>query len=195
MQAQFVGQIIAWSNSEIPDGWMRCAGQILPISQWSMLFTLLGTVYGGDGRTTFALPDLRGRMPIGAGEGPGLSSRQRGAEEGYEYHTLTTAELPSHSHTSEIREMRSTIPFTVSQSNANEVGPKGNYLAVAEQNLYSTDASNDLEETGRTPVKSLTANSQELHPIGGSRMHNNMQPFQVIQFIIAVQGPWPSRPQ
>lgn len=195
MQAQFTGQIIAWSNPEIPKGWMICAGQILPIGQWPNLWGLFGTTYGGDGRTTFALPDLRGRMPIGAGEGPGLSSRPRGSEEGYEYHTLTTAELPSHSHQSEIRKMRSTIPFTVSQSNANEVEPKGNYLAVAEQNLYSTDASNDLEETGRTPVKSLTVNSQELHPIGGSQRHHNMQPFQVIQFIIAVEGPWPSRPQ
>ena len=193
MQAQFVGQIIAWSNPEIPKGWAACNGQLLPIGSWQSLWMLLGTTYGGDGRTTFALPDLRGRMPIGAGEGPGLSSRLRGAKEGYEYHTLTTAELPPHSHQSEIRKMRSTIPFTVSQSNANEVGPKGNYLAVAEQNLYSTDASNDLEETGRTPVKSLTVNNQELHRIGGSQSHNNMQPFQVIQFIIALEGLWPTR--
>ncbi|MEM1219497.1 MAG: tail fiber protein, partial [Bacteroidota bacterium] len=92
MSPLFLGQIIPWPSLEIPDGWMPCEGQIISIGQNTALFSLLGTVYGGDGRTSFALPDLRGRMPIGYGTGPGLSAKPLGEPGGVEYVTLTEAQ-------------------------------------------------------------------------------------------------------
>ncbi|MEO1712234.1 MAG: tail fiber protein [Bacteroidota bacterium] len=193
MSPLFLGQIIPWPSLEIPDGWMACEGQIISINQNTALFSLLGTIYGGDGRTTFQLPDLRGRMPIGYGTGPGLAAKNLGDTNGVEYVTLREAEMPPHSHTNEKQDMRNNIPFEVSKANATEVSPKGNYLAVAEQNIYSTDASNATLETGRTPAASLTVQSQQLYNTGGSQAHQNMQPYQVITFIIAVMGPYPTR--
>ena len=94
----FIGQIIMFAGNFAPRGWAFCDGQLLPISQNTALFSILGTTYGGDGRTTFALPDLRGRVPMHAGHGPGLSSRRIGEKGGQESVTLTIAEMPSHTH-------------------------------------------------------------------------------------------------
>ena len=94
----FLGQIVLFGGNFAPRGWALCEGQLLPISQYSALFSILGTIYGGDGRTTFALPDLRGRAAISSGRGPGLSDRRLGSRSGQEVHTLTTLEMPSHNH-------------------------------------------------------------------------------------------------
>lgn len=93
-----LGQLMLFAGNFAPRGWAKCEGQLLPISQYSALFSILGTTYGGDGRTTFALPDLRGRVPMGEGHGPGLSMRKLGAKTGAETHTLTVNEMPSHHH-------------------------------------------------------------------------------------------------
>jgi len=98
----FIGEIIMFAGNFAPRGWAFCDGQLLPISQNSALFSILGTTYGGDGRTTFALPDLRGRVPIHAGSGPGLSYRNLGAKEGQEEMSLTVSQIPSHTHSNSI---------------------------------------------------------------------------------------------
>ncbi len=98
MANPFIAEIIMFGGNFAPRGWALCEGQILPISSNQALFSLLGTTYGGDGRTTFALPDLRGRVPIGTGNGPGLTSRGLGASGGVETHPLSTGETPAHGH-------------------------------------------------------------------------------------------------
>ena len=192
MEAAFIGQIMPWAGKDIPDGWMVCEGQILSINTNSALFSLLGTTYGGDGRTSFALPDLRGRFPIGEGSGPGLVNHELGQSSGIDIVYLNEQQIPPHTHSNEKQDMRNNIPFTVSSSAATETNPKDNYLARAEQNLYSTDAASATEETGRTPV-SVNVHSQNVFPNGGSQAHNNMQPFLTIRFIIAIMGEYPSR--
>ena len=109
----FLGQLMLVPYNFAPRGWAFCEGQLLPISQYSALFSLLGTTYGGDGRTTFGLPDLRGRVPIGAGQGPGLSNYVLGAKSGVEQVTLTGSQIPSHSH-------------AASTQSASESNPTGN---------------------------------------------------------------------
>ena len=94
----FIGQLMLFGGNFAPRGWAMCDGQLLPIAQYSALFSILGTTYGGDGRTTFALPDLRGRVPMGFGHGPGLSAHGLGSKGGEENVTLTTSQIPSHSH-------------------------------------------------------------------------------------------------
>jgi len=142
----------------------------LAVSQNDALFSLLGTIYGGDGRTTFGLPDLRGRIPIHAGHGPGLSERRLGAKGGTEKVTLTVNQLPSHGH-----------PFTAVTSAANDRNPVGKAPAVAVGQVY-TDR--------MTPVN---MSNQSITNVGGSVSHTNLQPYLCIHFIIALVGIYPSR--
>ncbi len=172
MSEPFVGEIRMFAGNFAPRGWAFCDGQLLAVSQNDALFSLLGTIYGGDGRTTFGLPDLRGRLPIHAGSGPGLSPRRLGSKAGSENVTLTTSEIPSHSH-----------PWAVSSGNAVNASPGGNGYATA----LNADQYRDTP-SGLQPMQNGMVGS-----IGGSRSHTNLMPYLCIHFIIALVGIYPSR--
>jgi len=163
MSEPFLGQIMMVGFNFAPRGWALCDGQILPINQNQSLYTLLGTTYGGDGRTSFALPDLRGRVPLHVGGG-----HTQGARFGEETHVLTAAEIPGHTH-----------GLRASNLTANEDDPSGNLWARSDTNAYSgaTDA---------------TMHTDSVSTAGG-QPHENMQPFLAINFVIALQGLFPSR--
>lgn len=171
MSEPFVGEIRMFAGNFAPRGWAFCDGQLLAVSQNDALFSLLGTIYGGDGRTTFGLPDLRGRIPIHQGTGPGLSPRRLGAKSGGENETLTTNQLASHTHDWNAN----TAPGTGSS-------PQGKVTAQsAAPRIYrNEDQAIDLAST-------TIANN------GGSRSHTNLMPTLCINFIIALVGIYPSR--
>jgi microcystin-dependent protein len=173
---QFLAEIRLFAGNFAPAGWALCNGQILPISQNTALFSLLGVAYGGDGRTTFALPNLIGTVPMQQGQGPGLSARDLGETGGSQSVTLLSSEMPAHSHVAQA--------VTASSGNANN--PVGATWASARfgkvsQNLYSTVAPDIQMSPGA------------LTPSGGGQPHNNMPPYLAVTFIIALQGIFPSR--
>jgi microcystin-dependent protein len=171
MSEPFVGQITMFAGNFAPRGWAYCDGQLLAISQNDVLFSLLGTIYGGDGRTTFGLPDLRGRVPIHVGQGPGLTNRPIGAKSGSETVTVTTNQMPAHNHA-----------LNASTDPAGDTSPVGNVTAT------STGAS-IYGGTG-TPVDLATS---AVANTGGSQPHSNVMPFLCVSFIIALFGIYPSR--
>lgn len=175
MSEPFVGEIRMFAGNFAPRGWAFCDGQLLAVSQNDALFSLLGTIYGGDGRTTFGLPDMRGRIPIHAGNGPGLSPRRLGAKGGAEKVTLTVNQLPSHTH-----------PLTARTSPAQEGQPANNMLAQSSIDTY-------VSSTSVPPPTLQNLNSGALGGVGGSRSHTNLMPFLCINFIIALVGIYPSR--
>ncbi len=169
MSEPFVGEIRMFAGNFAPRGWAFCDGQLLAVSQNDALFSLLGTIYGGDGRTTYGLPDLRGRIPIHAGSGPGLSPRRLGAKSGVEKVTLTTNQLPSHTHT-----------FKASTSNGTNDSPQGTVFGSGIADVFHSTATENMRSTMVTDT-------------GGSRSHSNLMPFLCIHFIIALFGIYPSR--
>lgn len=154
-----------------PRSFAFCDGQLLAISQNDALFSLFGTIYGGDGRTTFGLPDLRGRIPIHMGTGPGLSPRTLGSKSGSENVTLTTNQIPSHGHA-----------LNASANAADTRNPAQQLPAVAGESAYTTSAANLV------PMK-----SNAVSPAGGNQPHSNLQPFLCVNFIVALFGIYPSR--
>ena len=170
MSEPFVGEIRMFAGNFAPRGWAFCDGQLLAVSQNDALFSLLGTIYGGDGRTTFGLPDLRGRIPIHAGSGPGLSPRRLGAKSGAENVTLTVNQLPSHTHR-----------LDATGNQGSDRNPSGNIMARSGGDIYR-----DSQPNG-TMASSIVTN------VGGSRSHSNLMPFLCINFIIALVGIYPSR--
>lgn len=185
-----------FAGSFAPRGWAYCDGQLLAISQNSALFSLLGTTYGGDGRTTFGLPDLRGRAPIGPRNGPGLSDYRLGQRGGVEYVILNQTQIPSHTHTatnnasadqhvllSTTAGIRST-PDTGDVPAGASFGPGISATAV---NAYGppTNPVNGQQLSGSAGVTIL--------PAGGNLSHSNMQPYNAINYIIAMVGTFPSR--
>ena len=170
MSEPFVGEIRMFAGNFAPRGWAFCDGQLLAISQNDALFSLLGTIYGGDGRTTYGLPDLRGRIPIHAGNGPGLSSRRLGAKGGAEKVTLTVNQLPSHGHQQQ-----------GTSSDATSKNPAGGLPARAVSATYTP------------PGSSVQLSGQSASDTGGSRDHANLMPYLCVHFIIALFGIYPSR--
>ncbi|MGE7113762.1 phage tail protein [Lysinibacillus sp. NPDC047702] len=164
MAEPYLGEVRLFSIHYAPRGWLSCEGQLLPINQNQALYSLLGTVYGGDGVTTFALPDLRGRVPIHVSP-----SLPLGKKAGEETHTLTTNEMSQHTH-----------QVYGSSSPASATSPQGNVWANM-GNLYASN----------TTV--VTMNSAALSTAGGGQTHNNMQPYLAVRFCIAIQGIYPSR--
>jgi microcystin-dependent protein len=164
MASPYLAEIRIFSFNFPPKGWAMCNGQLLPINQNQALFALLGTTYGGDGRTTFALPDLRGRVPIHFGGGFTLG--QGGGEEA---HTLQSAEMASHTHV-----------VTAAADTADQTSPVGNYWANPGQNAFNPTANTAMSPSAVTAV-------------GGSQPHENMSPFLVLNVCIALQGIFPSR--
>ena len=170
----FIGQLMCFAGNFAPRGWAKCEGQLLDIAQNSALFSILGTMYGGDGRTTFGLPDLRGRVPMGAGQGSGLASRTLGAKGGKETVTLTKDQMPSHTHTATTK---------ATTAGADTTAPNDAFMAKGAQ-TYSASARPDT-----TMHRENVVNSTE----GGNQAHNNMQPFIVMTWCVALQGTFPSR--
>ena len=165
MAEPFLGELKIVSFNFAPKGWALCNGQFLPINQNQALFSILGTTYGGNGQTTFALPDLRGRAPCHTGGG--LDLGQKG---GQEFHTLTQSEMPMHVHM-----------LMASSTAANNQLPANNVLALSPQQVYTAPAN-------FTPMEPSSVSN-----IGGSQPHENRQPFLVLNIIIALQGIFPSQ--
>ena len=174
MAEPFLGQIIMFAGNFAPVGWAFCDGQLLPISQNTALFSLLGTTYGGTGITTFALPDLRGRVPLHVGQGPGLSSYVLGQVGGAENATLQVTNLPSHTHS-----------VNCSSSGGNQASPGGNFLAVESTGTSANYSSGPPDSA---------MNAQALGPVGGNQPFSIQQPYGCVTFVIALQGIYPSRP-
>ena len=166
MAEPFLAEIRLMSFQFPPKGWAACNGQLLPINQNQALFSLLGTTYGGDGRVTFALPDLRGRVPLHRG-----GSQQLGQVGGEQAHTLTVAETPSHTHT---------VNGTTTQATTPSPGTGVTLATSAGAAAY------------QVPAGVVAMSDSSLAPVGGSQAHNNMQPYTTVGFCIALQGIFPS---
>ena len=175
MADPFVGEIRIISCNFAPKGWAFCDGQILPLSQNTALFSLLGTTYGGDGKSTFALPNLQGRAPMHPGQGPGLSLHDLGETGGEETVTLVVSEIPLHSH-----------PVTGSSGVGTLAAPSNTATwgatARGKPKVYALGAANNL---AMNPA-AVSAN-------GGGQPHNNLQPYLTLNFVIALQGVYPPR--
>ena len=170
MSEPFLAEIRLVGFNFAPRGWAFCDGQILPINQNQSLYSLLGTTYGGDGRTSFALPDLRGRTPIHTGSDGFGPFHSLGSKSGEETNTLNVAEMPNHQHS-----------LHASNSDGNNVSPTNNVLAREVGKPYST------------PSNLTNMNSAIIASVGGGQAHNNMMPYIAVNFCIALQGLFPSR--
>jgi len=165
----FLGQLMLVPYNFAPQGWAFCNGQIMSIAQNSALFSLLGTTYGGNGQTTFALPDLRGRVAVSSGQGPGLQNYSLGEVAGSESVTLISTQMPAHTHL---------------------VGAStGSAQATPDNAFPGSDTSTQIYDL----AASTTMNPQMIQPAGGSQPHENRQPYLVLNYIIALQGIYPSR--
>jgi microcystin-dependent protein len=174
MSSPFVAEIRIFAFNFAPSGWALCDGQLLPLSQNTALFSLLGTFYGGDGKSNFALPNLQGSVPVNQGQGPGLSLYSLGEMTGTETVTLITSEMPAHAHV---------VSGDINQLNANQVSPNGNVFgAPAGKAIYSTAAN---------PAASMSPFMASI--AGGSQPHNNMMPYLTLNYCIALQGIFPPR--
>ncbi|MCT4645370.1 MAG: tail fiber protein [Carboxylicivirga sp.] len=174
-QEGMLGEIRMFAGNFAPRGWAFCDGQLLSIAQNSALFSILGTTYGGDGRTTFGLPDLRGRVAIHPGNGPGLSNYRLGEKSGAETVTLSVNNLPPHNHTA-------TTTQAVNDDEATSDDPTGKYPAVSGENMYH-EASNAQGATSNVTVDNT----------GGGQAFDKRQPYLTVHFIICIQGVFPSR--
>jgi microcystin-dependent protein len=173
MSDQFVAEIRIFPFNFPPTGWAFCDGQLMPISQNTALFSLLGTVYGGDGKSTFALPDMQGNAPMQPGQGQGLSLRDLGEMSGVESITLLVSEIPVHTHS---------LRASVDPGDNIVPGPTISLAESTGANIYHTATDNNMMAF------------QALPPAGGGLPHNNMQPYLTLNFCIAMQGIFPQRP-
>ncbi|MGQ7945871.1 phage tail protein [Flavobacterium sp. WC2509] len=167
----FVAEIRIFPFNFAPRGWAMCNGQLMPLSQNTALFSLLGTTYGGDGKSTFALPDLQGRTPMHPGQGPGLSLHDLGETGGSETVSLLQSEIPAHNHN-----------FSVASLNSQSTTPSNNILGRGNPlKVYTSGGA----------MTAMGANS--IAPSGGSLPHNNMMPYLTMNFCLALQGVYPPR--
>lgn len=169
MSEPFIGEIRMMGNNYAPRGWAYCNGQLLPIAQNSALFSLLGTTFGGNGQTTFALPNLQGRAAMAPGQGPGLTPRTLGESGGLESVALSPTQMPAHGH-----------GLVASAAPADRATAEGAHLAQSADAVYAS-----------TPATAQLA-SASTSATGGSQPHDNMQPFLAIGFVIALEGIFPS---
>jgi len=167
----FVGQIQAFGFNFAPRGWARCDGALLAISQYSALFSLLGTMYGGDGRTTFALPDLRSRSIVHTGTGPGLNTITQGERGGAINHTIITQQMPSHNHS---------VAVNVNTGGGSESVPTG--IIASQVNGFAEDPTSGAHLGGVTQTNA-----------GGGQAFNIRNPYLGVEYCIALEGVFPSR--
>ena len=168
-----LGEIAIFAFNFPPKGWALCSGQILPIAQNQALFALLGTTYGGNGITTFGLPDLRGRAAVSSGQGPGLSNYSLGSQTGEASHTLVISEMPAHSH-----------PANCNSGAGSFAEPGGHVWAADGTNVTKAYA---------PPPTTLQAMAPGIAPNAGGNAHENQQPFLAVEYCIALTGIFPSR--
>ncbi len=185
-----IGEVRNFAGNFAPRGWAFCEGQLLAISQNQALFSILGTTYGGDGRTTFALPDLRGRVAIGPGTGPGLPTYRLGERSGTPTVTLNQTQMPAHNHIATVQ-MTGQASVGTNAEPAGSGEPAGNVLGESSSGIYNSSAAEAGEELGGV-TDTRTANVTILNN-GGNQAHNNMQPYLAVYYIIALQGVFPSR--
>lgn len=172
MSEPFLAEIKIFAGNFAPRGYAFCDGQLLPIAQNTALFSLMGTTYGGDGRTNFGIPNLKDRAPIHAGRGPGLTQRRLGYVGGADSVTLNLSQIPSHSHQ----------PRASSEEN-NQTSPA--------THAWGTGNGNSLYR--QLAAQNMNLNPGAIAPVGGNQRHNNMQPYLTLSFIIAIVGLYPSR--
>lgn len=179
MSDPFIGEIRMFGGNFAPLNWAFCNGQLLSISEYDALFALIGTTYGGDGQSTFGLPDLRGRIPIGEGSGPGLTPRVIGESAGTETVTLTQNQLPTHSHTANVTSVTGDLP-----------GPAINAVpaALASPGRFYAAPSNVAPQP-----HTVAMNPASIGPAGGNQPHDNIMPSLCVSFIISLAGVFPSR--
>lgn len=177
MPEPFIGMLVLYGLNFQPRGWAYCNGQLISIAQNSALFALIGTYYGGDGQVTFALPDLRGRVAIGQGQGPGLSNRTLGEMAGTENVTVIPSQMPAHSHS-----------FIVNNTAATTAVPTAG-LSVAN----SSDANNDIAMVYNTQIANIALHPSSISFTGGNQPHNNIMPYLCLNYCIALEGIFPSR--
>lgn len=178
MSDQFVAEIRIFPFNFAPTGWAFCNGQLMPLSQNTALFSLLGTTYGGDGKSTFALPNLQGSAPMhhggGFGQGPGLSTHSLGEQSGVEFVTLLESEIPAHTHALRGNNALGDLPAPTPDASLGRFGVN---------NMYQSNVSSNLTNMA----------FQSLSVAGGSLPHNNLMPYLVFNFCIALQGVFPPR--
>lgn len=186
----YIGEIRVFAGNFAPRAWAFCEGQLLSIAQNTALFSILGTTYGGDGRTSFALPDLRGRTAINPGTGPGLSTRKLGQRSGLEESSINILQMAAHSHFAN-HNLTGSTNLSASSDIGNDTLPENNYFAEPDpsNNLYRSGTPD--AHLGPSPV--TIGGSVTLNNTGNGQPFNNMQPFLGVYFIICMQGIFPSR--
>ena len=187
----FIGTIKLFGFNFAPRGWALCEGQLMSISQNTALFSLLGTTYGGDGRTTFGLPDLRSRVAVGQGRGPGLTDRKLGSHSGSETNVLNIQQLPAHGHAVNFDGQNITAGVTIPSVNDDGTleESEGNILA----NKAGAYAASNAADASLAPFNAPISGSLQSGNTGNSQPINNMQPFVTINYAICLQGLFPSR--
>ncbi len=173
----FIGEIRAFGFNFTPRDWAPCSGQLLQVSQHSALYSLLGTIYGGDGRSSFGVPDLRGRTIVGQGVGPGLTTKVIGRIGGYEQVQLTESQIPSHNHSPTL----------------NSYADTGTTDSPAGALLGKPESGEKIYISGGRTLAPMEPDAITSNTIGGSSTHSNMQPYLVLNYCIALQGVFPSR--
>jgi microcystin-dependent protein len=194
-----IGEIRMFGGSFAPRGWQLCQGQVLPISTYDTVYTILGTTYGGDGVNTFALPGLGGRIAIGTGQGSGTSNYYLGMVTGTENVTLLTPSTPAHNHAASVTTDNVAVSATATLSAATSAGsstPANCFLGTDGAGAFYTNtgtlvplASNTITVTGFTGPAATVS----LAPVGGTQPHNNIQPYTTVNYIICLEGIFPSR--
>jgi microcystin-dependent protein len=202
-----IGEIKMFAGEFAPRGWLFCQGQLLPIAQNTALFSILGTTYGGDGRTTFALPDLRGRVAMGEGNGPDLTPRRLGQKSGVEEVVLNIYHMPSHTHRASFtatNDPEVTTKVNAHNGEGNVDNAKDAYFAtggssdgrttILNKHGYSTSKDVTMKSDVVEVSVSKTEGTVSVSNTGGGEGLYNMQPYSVINYIIAVEGVFPPRP-
>ncbi|MFA0964664.1 phage tail protein [Roseivirga sp. BDSF3-8] len=192
MALNYLGNVVAWAPNYAPQNWMFCKGQLLPIANYTALYSLVGNYYGGDGRTTFALPDLQGRMVVGEGNGPGITTKILGRRGGVETDQLDIMHIPTHGH-SAVSNM--SLEIQASSSEGNSHVPQNNDTLASfgapdfgyVYNGYNSEPANIVLNGGNV------SGQVELGYTGGNNSHYNMMPYSVLNYIICVNGIYPSR--
>ncbi len=175
MAEPYIGEIRMVGFTYAPQGWINADGQLLSVAEYTTLYSLYGTVYGGDGRNTFAIPDLRGRVPVHCGQGPGLPDYRMGSAGGSPTVVLTPNEIPSHTHTASVR---------AKAAEADQAAPSDHYWAQLARGAAAYAADHDT---------TMASDAVHVDASGGSQAHQNMQPYLTIRFCVAMTGIYPPR--
>jgi microcystin-dependent protein len=191
MSSPFLGEIKIFGFNFPPRNWAFCNGQLISIQQNTALFSLLGTFYGGNGVTTYALPNLQGRAPVGVGQGAGLSAYDLGQETGSGTATLLPAQMPSHTHAFDANNLKGTLRCR--DERGNQRSPAGHVLARESSGVTAPFAGGTLAASMAPAAVALTG-APALMAAGGSQPHNNMQPYLALNYCIALSGVFPARP-